>query len=63
MINEIQKVMDILLKEFDYVYCDTCKYYDTDSCDDCHRKYINWALSVNTARRLAEEIIEAITNK
>ena len=55
--------MDILLKEFDYVYCDTCKYYDTDSCDDCHRKYINWALSVNTARRLAEEIIEAITNK
>jgi len=63
MINEIQKVMDVLLKNFDYVYCDNCKYYDTNSCDECHRKYMNWALSDDAARKLAEEIIEAITNK
>ena len=63
MINEIKKIMNILLENFYHVYCDTCKYYDTDSCDDCHRKYMNWALSVDTARTLAEEIIEAITNE
>ena len=63
MENEIQKVMDILLEEFNYIYCDTCKYYDTNSCDECHRKYMNWALSVNTAKRLAKEIIEVITNE
>ena len=57
------KIIDILLEEFCSVYCDTCKYYDTNSCDECHRKYMNWALSVNTARTLAEEIIEAITNE
>lgn len=55
--------MDVLLKNFDYVYCDNCKYYDTNSCDECHRKYMNWALSDDAARKLAEEIIEAITNK
>ena len=63
MENKIQKVMDILLGEFHYVYCDTCEYDNTDSCDDCHRKYMNWALSVNTAKKLAEEIIKVIINE
>lgn len=63
MRSEKQKIIDILLENFYGVYCDTCKYYDTNSCDECHRKYMNWALSINTARTLAEEIIEAITNE
>ena len=54
------KIIDILLDNFRYIYCDSCKHQNTDDCDDCHRKYINWSLSSESANQIAEEIISQI---
>lgn len=51
------KIADILLQEFQYIYCDTCRSQDSDNCQDCHRKYINWSLSSETAIKIAEKIL------
>ena len=56
------KIIDILLENFDYIYCESCRHQDTDNCGDCHRKYINWSLSSEYANQIAEEIISQINN-
>ena len=58
-----EKMVNILTDTLSYCYCDNCKYgdyekYGNNHCNDCHRKYVNWALSPETA----EEIIEKIIN-
>lgn len=60
--NKKYKIIDILLGEFKYVYCDSCKFQDTENCDDCHRKYSNWSLSSETAADIADKIIKALEN-
>lgn len=58
MKNEIK---NILQNSFTGVYCDTCKYDDCDDiCENCHRKYMNWALSENTANDIASQIMQTI---
>lgn len=54
------QIKNILLKNFQYINCDNCKYQDTDNCDECHRKYINWSLSPEVAEDITEEIITEI---
>lgn len=56
------KIMDILLEELKYVYCDSCRFQDTENCDGCHRKYSNWSLSSETAANLADKIINTCEN-
>ena len=51
------EIKDILLENFSYVYCDTCKNQETISCDGCHRKYSYWSLSPEIANQLAEKIL------
>lgn len=54
-------IEDILLDRFRSVYCNTCAgNLDADYCGECHRKYMNWGLSENSASRIADEILEAI---
>ena len=60
-----QKIVNILTTELSYSYCDNCKYndyeeYEDKYCMDCHRKYQNWALSPDTAEKLADQIIEKV---
>ena len=51
-----------------YMYCDNCRFNseinkeDSDewSCDDCHRKYNGWGISMQTSRRIAKDILESI---
>ena len=59
--NNKEKIVNILINELDYCYCDNCEYGDDEDypgyhCADCHHKYSNWSLSEKTALRLAEEI-------
>lgn len=52
------KIVEILKNEFRSVYCDSCKgEMDSDACDFCHRKYMNWSISDEYAEIVAEEII------
>ena len=54
------QIKDTLLKNFQYIDCDNCKYQNTSNCDECHRKYISWSLSPEVAEDIAEEIITEI---
>jgi len=54
------KIVEILKTALNSVYCDTCGAEDDTDCEGCHRKMMNWSLSENTARRLAEKIMEVV---
>lgn len=60
-----EKIVNIIYNELSYMYCDNCRYAteltddpDTDSspCEDCHRKYNGWGISMGEAERIAEMI-------
>ena len=58
-----EKIIEILINKLNCCYCYNCKYsdykiYGDIFCDDCHRKYSNWALSPVTAEEIADEIIK-----
>lgn len=58
-----EKIIQILINDLDYCYCDNCKYSDYETykdrfCDGCYRKYSNWALSSATAEEIADKIIQ-----
>lgn len=62
-----EKIVNILINELCYCYCDNCEYgnwdkYQDDQCEDCHRKYQNWKLSSDTAAQIAEQIIKEVIN-
>ena len=50
-----KEIIEILMYNFDSVYCDTC---NGKECDGCYRKYMNWGLSFNFAESVAEEILK-----
>lgn len=53
-----EEIKELLLNEFDSVYCYGCKGENDDShCDDCHRKYMNWSMSEEYAEKLANKIV------
>ena len=53
-----EEIIEILEKEFGYIYCHNCKHnLESNSCDECHRKYMNWEISPETAERLAYKIL------
>lgn len=65
--NNKEKIINILISELSYSYCDNCKHNDYERyggryCMDCHRKYQNWALSPGTAEELADQILQEVVN-
>ena len=55
-----QLVKDFLRKQFDYIYCETCRFVDTDNCDYCHRKAMNWSISDNAIDDITKKILDII---
>ena len=53
-----EEIVDILMGYFDSVYCDSCEHDDTSRCDECHRKAMNWGISEDFAKKVAEEIVK-----
>lgn len=62
--DKVERLSNFLYSYFDCVYCDDCRY-NIDSqeeyrCDECHRKYMHWALSKGDSNWLAKKIIEEL---
>ena len=60
-------IAKIIYDNLNYMYCDNCRCnseIEEDSyeygCDDCHRKYNGWGISMQTSKRIAKEILENI---
>ncbi len=52
-----ERAIHIMMDELCYAYCDNCRnVIDIENCDDCHRKYQNWALSKETAEEIVNKI-------
>lgn len=55
-INE-DKLVDIIYKAFSYAYCDNCEQnLDSDLCETCYRKYINWSASKEYIKNIVNSI-------
>lgn len=56
------KIAQFIYGYLDWAYCDNCRYNfeDSDKCDCCHSKSINWELSEETAEVLADKIMDII---
>lgn len=57
-----EKIAEMLYQNLCAVYCYSCEYENSenDMCEDCHRKYMNWALSREDANGLAEKVMRII---
>lgn len=60
-------IAKIIYDNLNYMYCDNCRCnseIEKDSyeygCDNCHRKYNGWGISMQTSKRIAKEILENI---
>lgn len=57
---DIDKIAQIIYDNLPYMYCDNCRYNseikNEYGCEDCHRKYNSWGISMATAKGIAEEI-------
>lgn len=54
-----QEIIDILKHHFSNVYCDTCGNDGKETpCDCCYRKSMLWTISDNTAKEIAQEIVQ-----
>lgn len=63
MQNSKEKIIQILINDLNYCYCDNCKYsdyetYEDNYCEGCYRKYSNWALSPAAAEEIVDKIIQ-----
>lgn len=61
MLNK-EKIIEILMDNLYYCYCDNCefsneKYEEEQHCYYCHRKYMEWSLSTITAEKIADQIM------
>lgn len=56
----IDKIAQIIYDNLSYMYCDNCRYNseieDEYGCEDCHRKYNGWGISMAIAKGIAKEI-------
>ena len=58
-----KEISDLIYETLDYMYCDNCRYNTEEiedegdyPCEDCYRKYNNWAVSRSTCDSLAQRI-------
>ena len=57
--NKKEKQIDVVMSFLESVYCDTCcGSIQTETCEDCHRKSMNWSISRSAATRLIENILD-----
>nr|DAM06425.1 MAG TPA: PROTEIN/RNA Complex ribosomal subunit, ribonucleoprotein, ribosomal [Caudoviricetes sp.] len=61
-------IANIIYNALDHMYCDNCRFSseikesDSDewSCDECHRKYNGWGVSMQESNRIAKEILKQL---
>ena len=61
-------IASIIYNALDYMYCDNCRFSseikesDSDEwcCDECHRKYNGWGVSMRKSNRIAKEILKQL---
>ena len=53
-----EEIIEILEREFGCIYCYNCAH-DTNvsACEECHRKYMKWEISHETAEKIADRIL------
>ena len=62
------EISTIIYENLDYMYCNNCRF-DSEikkedceegmyHCEDCHRKYNGWGISMKEANKLAKQIME-----
>lgn len=59
----IERIAKIIEEELCSVYCPTCAHYndfDSEGCEFCHRKYMNWQISNDAATEIAKKIMEIV---
>lgn len=56
------KIAQFIYDYLDWAYCENCRYNfeDSEKCDCCYRKSINWELSEETAGVIADKIMDII---
>ena len=50
-----EEIIEILMRCFKDVYCDTCS---GEYCEDCYRKNMNWEISETFAEIVANQILK-----
>lgn len=52
------EIVETLMGYLDSVYCDSCDAKDNGhKCDECHRKAMNWGISEDYAKIIADDIL------
>ena len=53
-----EEIIEIIEREFGYVYCHNCAHNLVHGhCEECHRKYMNWEISHEVAKKIADRIL------
>ena len=59
-----EKISEYIANEFSAVYCETCEFdLYSEWCEGCHRKYMNWRVSIKEADKVADRIIDLINQE
>lgn len=61
-------IAKIIYSIIDHMYCDNCRFSseikesDSDewNCDECHRKYNGWGVSMQESNKIAKEILKQL---
>lgn len=61
-------IASIIYGTLDHMYCDNCRFNseikESDNgewnCDECHRKYNGWGVSMQESNRIAKEILKQL---
>lgn len=61
-------IASIIYGTLNHMYCDNCRFSseikesDSDewNCDECHRKYNGWGVSMQESNKIAKEILKQL---
>ena len=61
-------IASIIYSTLDHMYCDNCRFNseikESDNgewnCDECHRKYNGWGVSMQESNKIAKEILKQL---
>lgn len=61
-------IVKIIYNTLDHMYCDNCRFSseikESDNgewnCDECHRKYNGWGVSMQESNKIAKEILKQL---
>lgn len=62
MQEQQDKMTQIILDHYGYIYCNNCCNEGTDNCDECNRRAMNWQPSKFSAERLLVKIWRAFND-